>query len=347
MSSGSDERPTRSTTGHRELLPRHPSLAATASTAAAPSLRAYLRFPPLLLCCPRFRFEILKFVGLSCSNTTIGSDWFLFDNRFFLEFKSQESDLIRVIIQGKIESLCAGQWRATSKERGMPKRRRGERDGGRTAERPRQRHLYLVFDDWGCGYSIRKVKLPSDSGAGAEQRLPHALFGVVAQRRFPHHITSAFGSRIIDLHPNKCRAAQIIDVRTRSIVFGPVPNYPDDPIYFSVGGDKLFALDSGTFDFCPWPVGDDSPLEQPDAEFDSDGVAAATGHGASSQGYHYHSTGWMLPPTPCTPTDRPSSSAPRLTMPSRPHSPSTRGSLCGNVLASGCCPSGLHRPRTL
>lgn len=67
----------------------------------------------------------------------------------------------------------------------MPKRRSGELGGGRTANR-RRRHLYLVFDDWLWGYSIRKVDLSSDSysdepphqhdaaisGDGAERRLP-------------------------------------------------------------------------------------------------------------------------------------------------------------------------------
>ncbi|OEL17995.1 hypothetical protein BAE44_0020987 [Dichanthelium oligosanthes] len=38
----------------------------------------------------------------------------------------------------------------------MPKRRCGERDGGRTAKR-RRRHLYLIFDDWSRGYSIRRL----------------------------------------------------------------------------------------------------------------------------------------------------------------------------------------------
>nr|TKW22991.1 LOW QUALITY PROTEIN: hypothetical protein SEVIR_4G264100v2 [Setaria viridis] len=147
----------------------------------------------------------------------------------------------------------------------MPKRRRcGERDGGSTAE-PRRPHLYLVCDDWDSGYSIRKFPLPADSGEGAEQGLPKLFRRVTAPREFPQHFTSAFGTKIMGMHHNDSGAVQIIDVRTRSVLFGPEPNYPAYPIYFPVGGDRLFALDSGCFDLCRFPP------EQPDSESDGDG----------------------------------------------------------------------------
>ncbi|CAN6233015.1 unnamed protein product [Urochloa humidicola] len=146
----------------------------------------------------------------------------------------------------------------------MPKRQFGERDFVRTAKRRRrrQRHLYLVFDDWSRGYSIRKVNLPSGSGADEERRrVPHAFWRFVAERRWPQFFKSAFGPNILAMHPVRFGdPVQVIDVRARVVMPGPVGTVPCFPIYIPVGGDKLLALDLSTSDLCRWP-----PLEQPAA----------------------------------------------------------------------------------
>jgi hypothetical protein len=79
----------------------------------------------------------------------------------------------------------------------------------------REQHLYLVFDDWNSGYSIRKVSLlrrsdkrseqSSDSGEDSEQSglksLP-VFMRIQAPRGFPRFFTSAFGTKIMALHPS-------------------------------------------------------------------------------------------------------------------------------------------------
>ncbi|CAN6162941.1 unnamed protein product [Urochloa humidicola] len=151
----------------------------------------------------------------------------------------------------------------------MPKRQRGQRDGGSTAEaaEPRRRHLYLVVDDWDCGYSIRKVRfpLPYTSDEHAEQRLPKPFWRYQADRKCPQYFTSAFGTKIMGMHHNDSDIVQMIDVHTRSTHLGPQTNYPAFPIYFPVGADKLFALDSACLELCRLP------LIRPDADSDSDG----------------------------------------------------------------------------
>ncbi|CAL4904982.1 unnamed protein product [Urochloa decumbens] len=67
------------------------------------------------------------------------------------------------------------------------KRRRGERDGRRAAKKEKQR-LYLVFDDWPWGYSIRELDLSSPAATAAaeprNQRLPRPFIRLEAPRRF-------------------------------------------------------------------------------------------------------------------------------------------------------------------
>jgi len=148
----------------------------------------------------------------------------------------------------------------------MPKRRCDERYGSCTEEPRQQQHLYLVLDDWRYGYTIRKVELPLHSGEDAEQSLPRPFFRFVAKHELPHFFTSAFGTRIIAMHTmDSTDAVPVIDISTRSVIFGPQYNYPVKPIYFPIG-NKLFALDSGTFEFCRCPRGDGLPLGQPHAE---------------------------------------------------------------------------------
>ncbi|RLN42546.1 uncharacterized protein C2845_PM01G28450 [Panicum miliaceum] len=171
----------------------------------------------------------------------------------------------------------------------MPKRRSGERGAGsgRTAKR-RRRHLYLVFDDWLWGYSIRKVDLSSDdsysdepphqhdaaiSGDGAERRLPPAVFRVEAQPGDSNCFAAAFGTKIIAMTPTivdgtpipathplapRC-VVPVFDVRTRLFAFAPRPKMNlFNPIYFSVG-EGLFVLSSGSFQLLRPPAA----LEEP------------------------------------------------------------------------------------
>ncbi|CAN6239114.1 unnamed protein product [Urochloa humidicola] len=158
----------------------------------------------------------------------------------------------------------------------MPKRRCGERDGVRTAKlRRRRRHLYFIFDDWSRGYSIRKVNPPppgsGEGGAGAgdeQQRMPRAFLRFGAERGCPQYLAPAFGARIMVTHPDTSSTTiQVVDVRARAFMPGPRTNYPAHPIYIPVGGDKLFAMDIGTFELCCSPPGlDDNGAPPPPPE---------------------------------------------------------------------------------
>ncbi|CAN6322643.1 unnamed protein product [Urochloa humidicola] len=146
----------------------------------------------------------------------------------------------------------------------MPKRPSSGGDGDRAVKRRRRKHLYLVFDDWLWGYSIRKVNLSSsrsdpDDGADspdafpAEHRMPPAVFRVEAQRGFPQHFTAAAsGSKIIavlsmrigfEYRPLAPRASiPIFDLRRRAFTLGPRPELDLSlPIFIPAGG-RVFAL---------------------------------------------------------------------------------------------------------
>uniref|UniRef100_A0A0A9BZU8 DUF295 domain-containing protein n=1 Tax=Arundo donax TaxID=35708 RepID=A0A0A9BZU8_ARUDO len=169
----------------------------------------------------------------------------------------------------------------------MPKRQYGGRGGGRTAKHGRQHHLYLIFDEWLWGYSIRKVDLSTDSnsdeahlriaadfsGEGAVgctggQRLPPAFFRLEAPRGLPFYFAAAFGTKIMAMHPMAARMGThplvprclvpVFDVRTRALDFSPRPKSdPTRPIYISVGY-RLFALSDGSVELlCA------SPLKEP------------------------------------------------------------------------------------
>ncbi|CAN6309354.1 unnamed protein product [Urochloa humidicola] len=151
----------------------------------------------------------------------------------------------------------------------MSRRRAEERAGGPAAKQ----HLYLLFDDWTEGYSVRQVDLSSDDAASDDARgwqidatacdgdhsLPPAIFRFEAQRGLPAHLAAAFDSKIVATQPLSPASAvaapllleshvPIFDVRHRSCLFGPrlVPDRAD-PIYIPAGR-RLFALAAGTFD---------------------------------------------------------------------------------------------------
>ncbi|CAL4935928.1 unnamed protein product [Urochloa decumbens] len=138
----------------------------------------------------------------------------------------------------------------------MPKRRPVER----------RRHLYLVFDDWSGGYSIRKIDLLGDHWrpplvpVGTPEgpvftgifTLPVASLRFEATRGEPRCFAGAFGSKIMAFHPTKdsgfAPGASIYDVGTRCLSYGP-KTWPDrvNPTYIPVG-DRLFVLDAGSFE---------------------------------------------------------------------------------------------------
>ncbi|CAL4929410.1 unnamed protein product [Urochloa decumbens] len=127
--------------------------------------------------------------------------------------------------------------------------------GRRTAKR-REQHLYLAFDDWDYGYTIRKVRLSPGPGEGSGEvvklPLPGIFTHIWAPRGLPGYFMSAFATKILVLHAgaSDMMGIPIIDVKNRSFYFGPQPNYRACPIYVSIGGDRLFALDIATFEFC-------------------------------------------------------------------------------------------------
>ncbi|KAF8677176.1 hypothetical protein HU200_046649 [Digitaria exilis] len=126
------------------------------------------------------------------------------------------------------------------------KRSRGERDAPRTSKPTGQQHLYLVFDDWELGYSIRELNL---SNASAEQRrLPPPFIRLEATRGSPEFF-AAVGTKILATHPRSDDQdiLPLIDVRSRGVNLAPGELYPRHPIYIPVGDDEIFALDTHTF----------------------------------------------------------------------------------------------------
>ncbi|KAK3146232.1 hypothetical protein QOZ80_3BG0263410 [Eleusine coracana subsp. coracana] len=166
----------------------------------------------------------------------------------------------------------------------MAKRRRsGGRDVSLVTE-PWMKHLYLAFDDWSWGYSIRKVDLTDsgdswhtggrplfstdeEEGAGGIPRVPPVVIRLEAPHGSPKYFASAFGARILAMHPRIQSDWQhmmpesffpIYDVGRRGLFWGPRPTAnPVDPIYIAAHG-MFFALDTGPcLEGLFWP-----PMEQ-------------------------------------------------------------------------------------
>ncbi|TVU44995.1 hypothetical protein EJB05_04461, partial [Eragrostis curvula] len=118
--------------------------------------------------------------------------------------------------------------------------------------------LYLVFDDWARGYSIRMVDLPydddDDDSAGLQRRPlaaelllsggrrtdatkqapqhPPVFIRIEAPRGMPRHVAPAFGTKILFMHPNVIdgkplpswapkRHVSVLDVRGPYFRYGP------------------------------------------------------------------------------------------------------------------------------
>ncbi|XBI38732.1 hypothetical protein VPH35_123669 [Triticum aestivum] len=148
----------------------------------------------------------------------------------------------------------------------MPRRR-----GSRRGRRRRRHHLYIVFDDWSCGYSIRKLNLTAAVSGQADDDvpdLPPAFFRLEATHGCAEYFASAFGTRILAMSTRDPAGRRLLagtfvpmlDVRSMSMTFGPGQEYPINPIYLSVG-NKLFSLSESSFEIlvweptCPPPLG--------------------------------------------------------------------------------------------
>jgi hypothetical protein len=141
--------------------------------------------------------------------------------------------------------------------------------------------LYLVFDDWWGGYSIREVDLSSDGFGGSDKRLgwkmaarfsggwelactgdqhlPPPIFRIEAPRGLPTYFAAAFDSKILATHPIAPAPAgalpsvledhfPVFDVSMRSCLFAPrMETTGADPIYIPAC-NRLFVLADGTFD---------------------------------------------------------------------------------------------------
>lgn len=118
--------------------------------------------------------------------------------------------------------------------------------------------VYLVFDDWSLGHSIREV-IPSSGyaiSAPADAKPPPPVFlHLEARHGLPQHFVSAFGTKILAMHSRYYEGncvmtggfTTMVDVRERSLTLCPGQFYPCHPIYFS-DGNKLFCLSRGGFE---------------------------------------------------------------------------------------------------
>ncbi|CAN6357154.1 unnamed protein product [Urochloa humidicola] len=148
-----------------------------------------------------------------------------------------------------------------------PKRTRDERDGpnNNNQRHNHERRLYLIFDDWENGYSIREIKLSpasrvrrrrsrrrlEDPDLQPEQQqqlktLPPPSIRFGAPRRLPW-LFAAIGTKIIPMHgvPEGC--LPVVDVQSRGVTFGPWKGYQYLPIFFPIADHELFILDTFAF----------------------------------------------------------------------------------------------------
>ncbi|CAN6281469.1 unnamed protein product [Urochloa humidicola] len=157
----------------------------------------------------------------------------------------------------------------------------GSLGGVSAANRPRRRHLYLIFDDWKWGYSIRKAFLtPDDEDEPGKDNVtidrtehppPRAIFHLGAPRGAPLCFAVGFDTMIMAMHAKSPyddtpllvpkHLVPVFDVRSRAIIFGPRPKVdPVHAIYISTG-NKIFALSTGSFELL-----DQSPLPERDGK---------------------------------------------------------------------------------
>jgi hypothetical protein len=174
-------------------------------------------------------------------------------------------------------------------------------------EEGRKQHLYLLFDDWDSGYSIRKVSLsrrsdkrakePLSSGSDKQgvEPLPQVFMHIQARRGLPHLFTSAFDAKIMVMHPFKIdetKGIPMIDVQKQALTFGPLPRSANFlPIYLPVGCNRLFILDIGSFDCYLWaPEHSEEPWEWQILPYPPFRRADVSSYGVHPDGYILVST---------------------------------------------------------
>lgn len=155
------------------------------------------------------------------------------------------------------------------------------RNGDLAATR-RRRHLYLLFDDWLWGLSVRKLDLSSVFYYVSAEEFPEPIARMEARHEFSQYITALPSAQRIIAMPLNMRPSMhhdtagygslpigqvgqtvVFDVRSRSLTFDPRPTMDlVTPTYIPVD-DNLFVLSSDSFQvFRPDPSVDaqDGPL---------------------------------------------------------------------------------------
>ncbi|CAM0949381.1 unnamed protein product [Alopecurus aequalis] len=135
----------------------------------------------------------------------------------------------------------------------MQRGKREIHEVGTKESKPRQ-HLYIILDDWACGFSIRKVDLELDQlipgGRNAREAaaaLPSACLRFGARQEPPIYFSDALGSKILAMQPEEegrrrpDMGGLCYDVHERSLNRIPRHSQQLMPIYFPIG-DRLFAL---------------------------------------------------------------------------------------------------------
>jgi hypothetical protein len=166
-----------------------------------------------------------------------------------------------------------------SKRRGREQRQRCDDDDDAAAKRarPRQKHLYLVMDDWEMGYSIHKLdvdEFESDAGGGGENKLrrlpaPCAL-RIEAPADRSSAILTALGSKIFLVTDRLSDGAPMLiyDTETASLAVGPRLTPALRPVGFMFivpVGQQLYAFNPRRGDQqCSFEVLSRAPRDEED-----------------------------------------------------------------------------------
>lgn len=119
---------------------------------------------------------------------------------------------------------------------GMSKRRQGpwDRADKKRLQKQKQKHLYLVLDDWTKGFSIRKIDIDAlDSSSSDLDLEPPVLRLMSPQPSYPMNF-AVLGSNIF-ISSNRHPGTMVYDTETAGLAIGPpLP----DPL---IGGTQIFV----------------------------------------------------------------------------------------------------------
>ncbi|KAF8663219.1 hypothetical protein HU200_055823 [Digitaria exilis] len=121
---------------------------------------------------------------------------------------------------------------------------------------PKQRHLYLVLDDWEEGYTIRKIDVETFHVAGVDAMDDHPVVAalpdppVIRVEAAEHGQQAAtfftsLGTKILAL-PRSSSATGVPVFDTATLALTVAPHQSDAlfrPTFFSVSGDRTYVLD--------------------------------------------------------------------------------------------------------